>query len=372
MLAPATFLIILFWPDPSAEAVRRAGELGASVLVTPPAARAPAAPQGIEVIALVSADSSAIASAKSAGFRGVMIAAPAEETALRALLKEHGAFIRFVSLSPAQAHWNVAPAQAVIRAGHWPGLQALDSAAGATEQPWINANLHHYSWLEGFFPRRVPALDYEPPADTTQYEGSEIALAEAWAFGAPALLRLPQSYREALAKDDPRATAAWQRLREVAAFLRGLGAAPRRPASTLAVPVPEWDEEFEEILNLAWRQQLSPRVFPLADFKPPPGLRLIAVPNRTPPPPVQQRLRQFAAAGGMVLLAPEPGQPLEPWWDHSEEPARQGTITVHRTGRGSVRVMDEPALDPFVFALDLREQLGLDNPLRRGLHGHIR
>lgn len=135
MLAPATFLIILFWPDPSAEAVRRAAELGASVLVTPPAARAPAAPQGIDVIAEAAAGSSAIAAAKNAGFRGVMISAPAEESALAALLKEHGAFIRFVSLAPPQALWDVSPAQAVIRAGHWPGLQALDNAAGATEQP---------------------------------------------------------------------------------------------------------------------------------------------------------------------------------------------------------------------------------------------
>ncbi len=369
MLAPATFLIILFWPDPSPDAVRRAAELGASVLVTPPAARAPAAPPGIDVIAEAAAGSSAIAAAKNAGFRGVMISAPAEESALAALLKEHGAFIRFVSLAPPQAHWDVSPAQAVIRAGHWPGLQALDSAAGATEQPWINANLHHHSWLEGFFPRRTPALDYDPPSDTTQYEGAEIVLSESWAFGAPAFLRLPQPYREALAKNDPRAAAAWERLREVAAFLRGAGAAPRRPASTLAVLVPEWDEEFAEILNLAWRQQLPPRVFPLADFTPPPGLRLVAVPNRTPPPPVRQRLRQFAASGGIVLLAPEPGQPQEPWWGHAGEPVKEGTITIHRIGRGSVRVMDEPALDPFVFALDLREQLGLDNPLRRGLHG---
>lgn len=369
MLASATFLIILFWPDPSAAAVRRAAELSASVLVVPPAGPAPAAPPGIDVIAHVASDSSAIASAQSAGFRGVFLTAPEEESALRALLKQHGALIRFVSLAPQQAHWDVSPAQPAVRAGHWPGLQALDSAAGATELPWINANLHHYAWLEGFFPRRVPALDSQPPADTTQYEGAEIVLSEAWAFGAPALLRLPEPYREALAKGDPRAAAAWDRLCEVATFLRSLGKGPRSPASSLAVLAPEWDEEFEEILNLAWRQQLSPRVLPLADFAPPYGLRLVAVPNRTPPPPVQQQLRGFASAGGIVLVAPEPGQTLVPWWGDVRESVEEGTITIHRTGRGSVRVMEEPALDPFLFALDLREQLGLDNPLGRGLHG---
>jgi hypothetical protein len=369
VLASATFLIILFWPDPSAEAVRRAAELNASVLVVPPASPAPAAPPGIDVITQVPVDSSAIASAKSAGFRGVFIAAPEEESALRALLKQHGAFIRFVSLAPRQAHWDVSPAQPAVRAGHWPGLQALDSAAGATELPWINANLHHYAWLEGFFPRRVPALDCDIPADTTQYEGAEILLSEAWAFGAPALLRLPEPYREALAKGDPRAAAAWDRLREVATFLRSLGKGAGSPASSLAVLVPEWDEEYEEILNLAWRQQLSPRALPLADFAPPSGLRLVAVPNRTPPPAVEQRLRQFASTGGIVLVAPEPGQPADSWRAGARETVKEGTITVHRIGRGSVRVMDEPALDPFVFALDLREQLGLDNPLGRGLHG---
>ncbi|MGQ9919691.1 MAG: hypothetical protein ACUVS7_20035, partial [Bryobacteraceae bacterium] len=156
---------------------------------------------------------------------------------------------------------------------------------------------------------------------------------------------------------------------EVSAFLRALGGGPRLSASSLAVLVPEWDEEFEEILNLAWRQQLSPRVLPLTNLAPLSGLRLIAVPNRTPPPPVQQHLSRFASAGGIVLVAPEPGQPLQPWWGVARELVKEGTITAYRTGHGSVRVMDEPALDPFLFALDLREQLGLDNPLGRGLHG---
>lgn len=369
MLPAAAFVVILAWPDASAEAARRAGELGAAMLVVPAGSRAPAAPPGVEVIAAVAAASPEIEAARSAGFRGVMLAAPAGQAALRALLERHGAFIRLVALAPAQAHWDASPVQAVIRAGHWPGLQALDNAAGATELPWINANLHHYAWLEGFHPRRAPLLDFDPPAETAQYEGAEILLAEAWSFGGAAMLRLPESWREALARGDARAAAAWERLCEVSAFLRSLGEGPRRPASSLAVLVPEWDEEFEEILNLTWRQQLSPRVLPLTDFAPPSGLRLVAVPNRTPPPQSQARLREFAASGGIVLVAPEPGHPLVSWWGAAREPVKEGTIAVHRLGRGSVRVMEEPALDPFLFALDLREQLGLDNPLGRGLYG---
>lgn len=369
MLPAAAFVVILAWPEASVEAVRRAGELGAAMLVVPASSRAPAASRGLEVIAAVASASPEIEAARSAGFRGVMLAAPADPAALRALLERHGAFIRLVALAPAQAHWDTSPAQAVIRAGQWPGLQALDNSAGATELPWINANLHHYAWLEGLHPRRVPLLDFDPPAETAQYEGAEILLAEAWSFGGAAMLRLPESWREALAKGDARAAAAWERLCEVSAFLRSLGEGPHRPASSLAVLVPEWDEEFEEICNLAWRQQLSPRVLPLANLAPPSGLRLIAVPNRTPPPSVQQQLRGFASAGGIVLVAPEPGQTLVPWWGDVRESVKEGTITVHRTGRGSVRVMEEPALDPFLFALDLREQLGLDNPLGRGLHG---
>jgi len=369
LLLAAAFTVILAWPEASPEAVRRASELGAAVLVVPAAARAPAAPQGIEILAAAGADPQAIDVAKRAGFAGVMIAAPETETALRALLERHGPFIRTVTLKREQAHWDVSPAMAAVRAGQWPGLMALDGEAAATEQPWINGNLHTFAWLDGFFPKRVPMLDYEPPADSMQYEGAEIALAEAWAFGGAVVLRLPPAYREGLAKDDPRARAAWEGLCSVAAFLRQKSSRLREPASTLAVLVPQWDEEFEEIVNLAWRQQLSPRVIPSAAFSAPRGLRMAAVANHTPPQQTLQRLREFARAGGHVLVAPEPGAAGKAWWDGAKRESRVDGLETFRLGRGTVRVMEEPALDPFVFALDLREQLGMDNPLGRGLHG---
>jgi len=256
-----------------------------------------------------------------------------------------------------------------VRAGQWPGLMALGGEAGATEQPWINGNLHFYAWLEGFVPQRPPVLEYEPPADSMQYEGAEIALAEAWAFGGSVVLRLPPAYHEGLAKGDARAGAAWERLRSVASFLREKGNGPREPASTLAVLVPQWDEEFEEILNLAWRQQLSPRVIPSGRFAAPRGLRLAAVANHTPPAQTLERLREFAAAGGHVLVTPEPGEPQKAWWGDAKPQSKEGGLETYRIGRGTVRVMEEPVLDPFLFALDMREQLGMDNPLGRGLHG---
>lgn len=369
MLLLAAFTVILFWPEASPEAVRRAAELGAKVLIVPQAGKAPDVPQGMEAVAVVPADAGAISAAKRSGFHGVMIEAPETEAALRSLLQQHGPFVRLVSLAPSQAHWNVSPAQAVVRAGHWPGLMALGGEAGATEQPWINANLHCFAWLEGFFPQRPPVLDYEPPAESMQYEGAEIALAEAWAFGGSVVLRLPPAYREGLLKGDARARAAWERLRGVAAFLRQEGQGQRQSASSLAVLVPQWDEEFGEILNLAWRQQLSPRVFRTEDFMPAPGLRLVAVANHTPPQQAQARLREFVTAGGHLLVTPAPGEPLKAWWGAAEPLSKEGGIETYRIGRGTVRVMEEPALDPFIFALDLREQLGMDNPLGRGLHG---
>ncbi|MGC8760007.1 MAG: hypothetical protein ACP5UT_09375 [Bryobacteraceae bacterium] len=369
MLLLAAFPWILMWPEASPEAVRRAGELGAPMLVVPASEKAPAAPAGLEVIAAAPAEAEAIESARRAGFQGVMIQAPADETALRALLGKFGPLVRIVSLAPAQAHWDVSPAVAAVRAGQWPGLQRLDNAAGATELPWINANLHLYSWLEGFFPGRPPVLDYEAPADSAQYESAETALAEAWAFGGSVILRLPPVWREGLARGDARAAAAWESLKQVAGFLRARGNGPRESASTLAIAVPQWDEEFEEIANLAWRQQLSPRVVPSERLPELDGLRLVAVPNHTPPPPAQARLREFAAKGGHVMVAPEPGATSRAWWGEARLVSKEGSMEKYALGRGTVRVMEEPATDPFVFALDLREQLGLDNPLGRGLHG---
>jgi len=368
VLALAVFTIILAWPEASPEAVRRASELGAAVLVVPAAERAPEAPRGLDVVAAVAADGKAVAAARRAGFGGVMIEAPEDEEAFGALLRKHGSFIRIVLLKREQAHRDVSPAMAAVRAGQWPGLVALKGEAAATEQPWINANLHHFAWLEGFYPKRMPVLDYEPPQDSMQYEGAEIALAEAWAFGGAVVLRLPPAFREGLARGDERAQRAWERLREVAAFLSRSGEGPRRPASSLAVLVPQWDEEFEEILNLAWRQQLGPRVMPAGGFAPQ-GLRLAVVANHTPAGPAQARLREFAAAGGHVVVAPEPGAAGQAWLGDSKPLGKEGGIETFQVGRGTVRVMEEPVLDPFVFALDLREQLGMDNPSGRGLHG---
>ncbi|MCX7604782.1 MAG: hypothetical protein N2036_11965 [Bryobacteraceae bacterium] len=368
MLLAAAMTIILAWPEASPEAVRRAQELGAQTVVVPLSGKAPSG-VGVEVIAATAASGDAIAAARQAGYSGVMIHAPEREADLRLLLASHGRFVRIVSLAPSQAHWDVSPATAAVRAGQWPGLRRADEAAGATELPWINANLHLYSWLEGFFPGREPVLDYEPPAETLQFEGAETALAEAWAFGGSVILRLPSVYREGLARGDARALAAWERLRQVAEFLRRSGGGPREPASTLAILIPAWNDEFEEILNLAWRQQLSPRAIPAERFDAPRGLRLAAVPNHTPPPETQRRLRAFAAAGGHVLVTPEPGRTAERWWGEAGPPDQQDGLEMFRLGRGTIRLLEEPALDPFVFALDLREQLGMDNPLGRGLHG---
>ena len=370
MLILAAFTVILSWPEASAEAARRAGELGAGVLVVPLAASAPAAPAGVEIIAAVPADAASIHAARRAGFRGVMIPAPEQEPALRALLAQHRDFIRVVSLAPAQAHQDVSPALAAVRAGRWPGLEAADGEAGATEQPWINANLHVYSWLRGFFPQRAPVLDFAPPDDSLQYEGAEIALAEAWAFRGSVILRLPGAMREGLARGDARAASSWSRLCEVAAFLRSRApAGPFVSASSLAMLIPQWDEEFEEILNLAWRQQLAPEVVPAGRFAPRQGLRFAASVNHTPPAPVRQQLREFAAAGGTVVIAPEPGKPPAPWTEGARRLGKEGPWEKYALGRGALRLFAEPVLDPYEFALHLREIVGMDNPLGRGLHG---
>jgi len=370
LLILAAFTVILSWPEASAEAARRAGELGAGVLVIPFAPSAPPAPPGVDLVAAVPADAASIDAARRAGFRGVMISAPDQEPALRALLQRYREFIRIVSLAPAQAHWNVSPAMAAVRAGHWPGLQAANGEAGATEQPWINANLHVYSWLRGFFPGRAPVLDVAPPDGSLQYEGAEIALAEAWAFRGGVILRLPDAMREGLARGDARAASSWSKLCETAAFLRSRAAAsPFVSASSLAVLIPQWDEEFEEILNLAWRQQLAPEVLPAGRFAPRAGLRFAAAVNHTPPAPVRQQLRDFAAAGGTVIIAPEAGKPPAPWTEGARLLGKEGPYEKCALGRGALRLFAEPVLDPYEFALHLREIIGMDNPLGRGLHG---
>ncbi|GIU76499.1 MAG: hypothetical protein KatS3mg004_3586 [Bryobacteraceae bacterium] len=114
----------------------------------------------------------------------------------------------------------------------------------------------------GVYPERPRALDSDAPADNTQHEGAETALAEARALGGSVILRLTSVRREGLTRGDARATAAWEWLKQVAGFLRARGNGLRESASTLAIAGPQWGEEFEEIGHLAWRQQLEPRSEP--------------------------------------------------------------------------------------------------------------
>ncbi|MBI5281616.1 MAG: hypothetical protein HY858_08050 [Candidatus Solibacter usitatus] len=307
--------MILAWPAPDAAALRLCREAGAEFVITPLGdGHAPAHEAGLRLVAEAAAAPAAMERARVAGYDGVAVTAAGSEAEFRKFIEAQKGFVQFVYVKPDQLGWDVAPARAVLRGGMWPGVQQGSlGEAGATERPWLNGNLHLYAYMRAMHPSREAVLSFAADDKPARYEGAEIALAEAFAGGGSVVLALPEMYRTGLLTGGARALAAWKRLGKVAAFLKQQAGVRRAGGGArLAVVAGALDEQTEEVLNLAYRNNLSPEVLRAGDA---------------------ERIRRFGQDGRMVVTIPE---------------------TV---------------LDPSEFARDLKEKVGLANPAGRGLSG---
>lgn len=374
--APPSRELAVFWPAPDPEAWKLLRQLDATAVLTPLSVRKPASP-GIALIAELNSRSQFeeikedLALARKLGYDGAAVHAAGEEAAFRALLKEYGSFIQFVYLDPPRLHWNVAPARAVLWAGLWPGLQAADTAtAAATEKPWINANLHLYAWLRAFAPGRPAWLRTPEPKPDTRYDSVEVALAEAFAAGGNAILQVPELYREGLVKSAPRARQSWDSLCNLAAALRKVPSfADAAPGSSTAILAGAFDD-FEELINLPFRVNLSPRVIPANASLKLDGTRVLIAVNQQLPPAQARAALDFTRAGGILVAAPESSGEI-PWLaaarPRKAEDAKPWSFW--ELGSGLVYLYPEAIIDPSEFSYDLREISGLDNPRHTGLNG---
>ncbi len=373
MLASGLFAVILTWPAPEAQAVRLASELGAGTLIVHnPSGPAPARSGPLKILAEIPADAKAAEAARRAGYDGAALAASGTRAEFRAFLQGQADFVRIVFLKADQLDWDVRPAQAVLRHGQWPGLKpAGASEAGATERPWLVGNLHLYAYLRALHHGRTPILDYLPEEQSARYEGAEVALAEAYAGGGEVVLELPQMYRTGLLQGDARAGQAWKSLCHVSGFLAAQAGVERSGGGArTAIVAGPLDEETEEFLNLAYRNNLSPRVLPAGHLAAAGrGLRIVAAVNRQVSAEDARQLRQFARAGGIVLTSPPLGAEPQPWWGAGRKLRTEGPREVYQVGRGTVYAYREAFVDPAQFASDLREASGVDNPSGYGLNG---
>jgi hypothetical protein len=374
MLAAGLFAVILAWPAPEAQAVKLAGELGAGTLIIHhPDGAAPQRPGALKILAEIPAEAAAVEAARRNGYDGAAVAAVGARAQFTAFLQAQAGFVRVVYLKPEQLDWDVRPAQAVLRHGQWPGLKPAGGGeeAGATERPWLVGNLHLYAYLRALYPARTPVLHFVPEEQAARNEGVEVALAEAFAGGGEVVVELPEIYRTGLQKGDARASRSWKSLCELSGFLSSQARLPRAGgAARTAIVAGPLDEETEEFLNLAYRNNLSPEVLPAGRVRTEAaGLRIVAAVNRALSAQDARQLELFARSGGAVLTSPPMGEALKPWWGAGKKLRSEGPRDVYQVGKGIVYAYREGFVDPSQFASDLREASGVDNPAGYGLNG---
>ena len=274
--------------------------------------------------------------------------------------------LRFVSLDEWSRPAGSEPA--ILSRGVWPGATRPSGelgdvvAAGASGQPWLDANLHWYAWLREMNPRRPAVLGYLPderagvtPDRMVAFHSLEAGLAEARVSGGNWLLAMEPRYREALRKGDEKARAAWRHLGSTARWLRENAALFATPPDPTITALQEHGEETAEIANLLFRHNGSPALAPLASPPPPDPdrrLALVAANLHAGAPAAAERILAHARAGATVILD-DGAQPA--WWKQAVSgPVREEhDRSFYRCGRGQLVAYQERIADPSEFALDV-------------------
>jgi hypothetical protein len=259
-------------------------------------------------------------------------------------------------------------ASVALTNGLWPGVsrgpsQGQDEfTAGATEQPWVDANGYLIGILRILYPNRPALLGYLPderagvkPEALLPYDSLELALVEAWVSGGNYLLSLEPRYHERLLRGEAKALNAWRQLGRTAQWL-GKHVSLFRQATFPAVTVlVEPDEGLAEIANLLYRHSVSPALASAANPPPPDPLHrlaLVAVSIHRPGAEIRRRILSHAEAG-TSLIVDAPGE--NAWWRNPQLKLvrSQEDRDFYSLGRGQVIAYREPISEPSEFAFDV-------------------
>ena len=263
-----------------------------------------------------------IDSAAAAGFAGVAFDALPSEQATRAVAAERKDLVSFVFLKPEQVHWRIEPAHAVLREGRWPGMQPPDpSVASATESFWVDANSFVAGWLGGVHPERAALLGYRPDESAgvsksraIHLDSLELVLADAFAGGGNAILYFPEIHQKAILEGKQQALETWRSLADTTGFLKEHLPVFRSPAASRVAVAAGTFEQSGELLNMMYRRNVSPAVFPAASLPEwQPGRSRVLVAANIPTP--GEAGRRIAPPLGIVVgggrrhhLAAGPGE----------------------------------------------------------------
>lgn len=253
--------------------------------------------------------------------------------------------------------------------GLWPGVargpakanSPNDETASASSEPWIDANAYWIAYLKALYPKSVPVLAYRAneaaglkDGRVVGFETLEIAYAEARAAGGNYILSMEKSYRDALLKGDPKASAAWVSLGATAQWFRQNDALFGVPAQPTITALVESGDETAEFANLLFRRNASPALVAAVRVpNPSPSiLALVTTGMREPSANVASRILAHAANGATVLTD-DPA--ANAWWRVKglREFRKQEDRVFYAHGRGTVIAYTERVLNPSELALDV-------------------
>jgi len=312
-----------------------------------------------------------IDSAAAAGFAGVAFDALASEQATQSVAGARKDLVSFVFLKPEQVHWRVEPARAVLREGRWPGMQPPDpSVASATESYWVDANSFVAGWLRGVHPERAALLGYRPDENAgvskhrmIHFDSLELVLADAFAGGGNAILYFPEIHQKAILEGKQQALETWRSLADTARFLKEHLPVFRSPAASRVAVAAGTFEQSGELLNMLYRRNVSPAVFPAAslpEWQPGRSRVLVAANIATPSEAGRRRALDLARSGGQVMAAPAADNDPKWWRDPAARVERkEEEREIHALGSGRVFGYAGPIIDPAEFALDVIDALGM-------------
>ena len=252
------------------------------------------------------------------------------------------------------------PMGVALSTGEWPGIQMAAHgggfSAGPTGVPWLNSNGWRVRLQAALHPDTGIWIDAPPPKDTRPFPDSfAMAFTDSAVFGGRWIVSLDDATAAALAAQDARALAGWNRLMAAARFFDARKAWADDAAEAVVGVVSDFsgDHEFlsSETLNLVSRANQQYRIIVKdritdASWK---GLRAILYVDPEPPLPGLRREIEALVAGGKMLIAgPRWGRVNGLLAKDQEHPR----YDIRVVGKGRVALAKAEPDDPYTLAND--------------------
>lgn len=259
--------------------------------------------------------------------------------------------------------WQSKEPLLAIKDAFWPELsrrggRSDTSEAAPTGPPWLDANGWLIQLARARTPDRTVWIKSDPPEDASRLAASnyQLALAEAWAYGARRPVWLAPQAAEGVAAGNPAARQMWEQVKRTVAWTEArLGWKSWRPFARLLI-MSDYSGLNEytatETLILAARRNLAflPCETARFDAAKLAGMRAVLYVDDAPlPPRTVQALEQFMRGGGLVLALNKPAAAFKGVKPLGDPHPR---FDLYAVGKGRLAVSKGDYDDPYLLAQD--------------------